>query len=210
MVEEYVGGQEYSVEYISWQGRHQFLAITEKFTTGAPHYIETGHLEPARLDAATQKKVQQIVEHALDSLGVEYGASHSELKIDNDGKIAIIEIGSRMGGDCIGSHLVQLSTGYDFVDAVIDVALGIEPPLGASEDAVPQNAAIRFVFSDDDIAVLDKLKGEDACGTVKVEFVSEIEDTTAAIVDSGTRHGFYIFTAADVADIEPHLPANKL
>ena len=29
-----------------------------------------------------------------------------------------------MGGDCIGSDLVQLSTGVDFVKAVIDVALG--------------------------------------------------------------------------------------
>ena len=35
----------------------------------------------------------------------------------------VIEVGARMGGDFIGSHLVQLSTGYDFVKGVIDVAL---------------------------------------------------------------------------------------
>jgi len=29
-----------------------------------------------------------------------------------------------MGGDFIGSHLVKLSTGYDFLKGVIDVALG--------------------------------------------------------------------------------------
>lgn len=28
-------GDEYSVEYISWQGEHRCLAVTEKFTTGA-------------------------------------------------------------------------------------------------------------------------------------------------------------------------------
>ena len=36
-----------------------------------------------------------------------------------------MEIGGRMGGDFIGSDLVRLSTGYDFVKGVIDVALGI-------------------------------------------------------------------------------------
>jgi Cys-tRNA synthase (O-phospho-L-seryl-tRNA:Cys-tRNA synthase) len=35
-----------------------------------------------------------------------------------------MEIGARMGGDFIGSDLVQLSTGYDFVKGVIEVALG--------------------------------------------------------------------------------------
>mgnify|MGYP006923465691 CR=1 FL=1 len=32
-----------------------------------------------------------------------------------------------MGGDCIGSDLVQISTGYDFLKMVIDVALGNKP-----------------------------------------------------------------------------------
>lgn len=60
----------------------------------------------------------------MDSLKIVNGASHSEIKIDQDGNIKLIEIGGRMGGDCIGSDLVQLSTGVDFVKAVIDVALG--------------------------------------------------------------------------------------
>ena len=34
-----------------------------------------------------------------------------------------MEIGGRMGGDFIGSDLVRLSTGYDFVKGVIEVAL---------------------------------------------------------------------------------------
>ena len=53
---------------------------------------------------------------------MENGAGHSELRIDRDGNVRIIEIGSRMGGDCIGSDLVPLSSGQDFVGMVIDVA----------------------------------------------------------------------------------------
>ncbi len=70
---------------------------------------------------------QQLL-HALDSLQIKNGASHTELKITPVDDIMLIEIGGRMGGDFIGSHLVEMSTGIDFVKAVIQVALG-QPPV---------------------------------------------------------------------------------
>ncbi|MEE0705381.1 MAG: ATP-grasp domain-containing protein, partial [Adlercreutzia sp.] len=90
LVEEFAEGDEYSVEYISWQGEHRFLAVTEKFTTGAPMFIEKGHVEPARIAPEREAAIRAVVEHALDSLGVEYGASHSEVKVAADGSIKII------------------------------------------------------------------------------------------------------------------------
>ena len=65
-----------------------------------------------------------FVPQALDALHIRYGASHSEIKITPDGELFFIEIGARMGGDFIGSDLVRLSTGYDFLQGVIEVALG--------------------------------------------------------------------------------------
>ena len=44
--------------------------------------------------------------------------------VSQTGEVFVTEIGSRMGGDFIGSDLVRLSTGYDFVRGVIEVALG--------------------------------------------------------------------------------------
>ena len=118
LVEEYVTGTEYSVEYISYQGEHHFLAMTLKRTTGAPYFIETGHLEPAPVDEKILNNVKKVITHALNTLEIRNGASHSEIKISSDGTIKIIEIGARMGGDCIGSDLVYYSTGYDFVKIV--------------------------------------------------------------------------------------------
>ena len=37
MIEEFVEGTEYSVEYISYKGKHRFLAMTLKYTTGDPN-----------------------------------------------------------------------------------------------------------------------------------------------------------------------------
>ena len=73
VVEEFVAGEEFSVEFVSWEGEHSFLALTKKFTTGAPHFIETGHLEPASIDEALLVRVVQVVKRALDHLGVRCG-----------------------------------------------------------------------------------------------------------------------------------------
>lgn len=128
IVEEYIEGAEYSVETISYKGEHTCLAVTKKFTTGSPHYIETGHLQPAPVSEEMYGKIQDTVFRALDALEIRNGAGHSELRIDKAGNIRIIEIGSRMGGDCIGSDLVPLSTGQDFVAMAVDTAAG-KPPV---------------------------------------------------------------------------------
>lgn len=156
LVEEFVGGTEYSVEYLSHKGIHHFLAVTLKYTTGAPCFIETAHSEPVFLENSLLENVKSVVEHALDSLGVKEGASHSEIKIADDGSIKIIEIGARMGGDCIGSHLVKYSTGIDFLKAVIQVACNQEPDLSSSGEK--QAVKVVFIFTEKDKRKFERLK----------------------------------------------------
>lgn len=124
MVEEFIEGREISVEFISYNGTHYPLQITDKVTTEAPHFVELEHHQPSSLSPEMFDKIYSITKKALNALGITNGASHSEYKITNEGRIAVMEIGGRMGGDFIGSDLVQLSTGYDFLKGVIEVALG--------------------------------------------------------------------------------------
>lgn len=124
IVEQFIEGREISVEFISYQGVHYPLQITDKVTTEAPHFVELEHHQPADLTDAQYEEIYAITKRALIALGVTNGASHSEYRITKDGKIYVMEIGARMGGDFIGSDLVQLSTGYDFLRGVIEVALG--------------------------------------------------------------------------------------
>lgn len=125
IIEEFVEGREISVESISFEGRHYILQLTDKVTTGAPFFVELEHHQPSSLSDSVASQVKSIVINALDALHIKYGASHAELKITPNGDIRVIEIGARMGGDFIGSDLVQLSTGYDFLRGVIEVALGV-------------------------------------------------------------------------------------
>lgn len=201
LVEEFAEGQEYSVECISWNGEHTFLALTKKFTTGAPRFIETGHIEPAPVSGEILERVKNVTFHALDSLQIRYGASHTELKIAEDGTIRIIEIGGRMGGDFIGSSLVELSTGVDFVKAVIETALGQRPALRQERSGAA--AAVRFVFSEEDAEILALLKQQHP-----EYLVAEDIETVGGreVTDSGSRFGYYLMTAGTAEALAPYLP----
>lgn len=203
LIEEFAEGQEYSVEFITWQGKHHFLQLTQKFTTGAPHFIETAHLEPASVSLETLENIKLVVSHALTSLQIEYGASHSEIKITSDGTIRLIEIGGRMGGDFIGSTLVHLSTGVDFVRAVIEVALGIQPNL--VPDCIPRDAGVRFVFSQEDVDILQKIKKNNKVSLI-YEDLNPINGKD--VTDSSTRFGCYVFASEDMSEIKKYMPEN--
>ena len=195
LIEEFAEGQEYSVEYISYHGKHHFLALTMKYTTGAPHFIETGHLEPAPIDEVTLSKIKSVVEHALDSLELTEGASHSELKIDDNGNIKIIEIGGRMGGDCIGSDLVRYSTGYDYVKMVIDVACGKEPDF--TMVCEPITVESKFIFNEEDIQQFnhDKMNGK------VLRVVDFHPERIGHVTDSSNRAGCYIKSPAVICQV---------
>ena len=60
LIEEYILGDEYSVESISEKGIHKVLQITKKYTTGAPNFIEKGHIEPTEIDNDLYKKIEQL------------------------------------------------------------------------------------------------------------------------------------------------------
>lgn len=198
LIEEFAEGREYSIEYISYEGQHTFLACTEKFTTGAPMFVETGHLQPPKhMDAETLGRIKALVPKVLDSLGVKHGASHTELKIDVKGNIKLIECGARMGGDCIGSDLVKLSTGIDFVGAVIDVACGRAPALRKS--AEPKISAIRFIFNQQELECFEKIKALRPESIYRASEIMPIDGRQ--ISDSSTRYGFYILQSESMEDM---------
>lgn len=124
IIEQYIDGREFSVEYISHNGKHYHLQITDKTTSGEPYFVELAHHQPAQIPINIVDRIKCMVEKALTVLSIENSASHTEIKLNSKGELYIIEIGARMGGDCITSDLVRLSTGYDMVKGCIELATG--------------------------------------------------------------------------------------
>lgn len=125
IVEQYISGKEISVETLSYEGCHQIIQITDKESSGAPHFVELGHHQPASLSQTVYNKIHLIIPQLLNVVGIDNGASHIEMKVDKFDRVYLIEINPRGGGDNISNVLVQLSSGVDYIRCMIDVALGV-------------------------------------------------------------------------------------
>lgn len=132
LLEQYVSGPEFSVEIIVWKGHIHILTVTDKLTTGAPHFVELGHNQPSCYLAEIVKVVEKVAYDGVKALGLNNCAAHAEIKVQ-DGSPYIMEIGARLGGDFISTELTPLSTGIDMIAAAINVALNIKPQLTPTE-----------------------------------------------------------------------------
>lgn len=196
IVEEYIEGEEYSCECISVNGKHKKIAFTKKFTTGSPHFVETGHIQPALLD--NEEEIEKVIYNALDSIKIKNGASHSEFKIMPNNEIRIIEIGARMAGDCIGSHLVNISTGIDYIKLVIDIALGNEVEI--PKEFKHSLCGIKFICCEDDYNKLLKLEKQHK--DVVCFKSNNMHKNANEINSSSARGGWYIIKTEDQKIIE--------
>lgn len=124
IIESYIsGGKEYSVESISFHGSHKVIQVTEKITSGPPHCVELGHMQPAELSEKVREKIENAISEMLTAVGVDNTTSHTEIKIVGD-DIYLIELNARSGGDHIAFPLTELSTGYSYIQGAIHVAIG--------------------------------------------------------------------------------------
>jgi biotin carboxylase len=201
IVEEYIETKkEVSVEMISWKGEHHFLAITDKLTTGEPYFVEVQQHEPADLPAELEYRIKQIVKEALSALGIQYGASHSEIIIDVEGNPVIVEVGARMGGDNIGASLVELSTGYDFLMGVIEVSMGIEPEI---KKTFSQYAGIYYLTPNsgivNDVVVNTNRHPEITKWEV---FIRPGDRIDFPVKESAARSGYFMYQSQSLFHIE--------
>lgn len=190
ILEEYIDGPEYSGESIAFDGEYHLLAITEKSTTGAPHFVETGHRQPANLSEEMVEKVRETLFKAFKALDIKYGAIHPEFRITPEGRILFMEVATRMGGDCIGTDLVPLSSGYDYLGMVIDAGCG--KPLNFDKIRKPATAVIKYIISQKDLDDFNRIK---ASNPEKIWRQSEFHPLTEKpILKSADRAGYYIIS----------------
>ena len=190
IIEEYMQGQEVSVEIIVLDGEPNVLAVTDKLTTGAPHFVEMGHSQPSRLPAEDVEKIKDLAMRAVKAVGIKCGPAHVEIMNTESGP-KMVELGARMGGDCITTHLVPLSTGIDMVAATIKLCCGETPDISRKFN---KGSAIRyFDVPCGTIASIDGLKeAEKLNGVREITFVKNVGDEVCSIGSSTDRVGFVI------------------
>jgi Biotin carboxylase len=190
IIEEYLSGREVSVEVIVYEGVAYVLQVTDKLTTGAPYFVEMGHSQPSALDKSGIEAIEKLAAQAVIAVGIDNSPAHVEIMLTENGP-KMIELGSRMGGDCITTHLVPLSTGIDMIKATIQIALGETPDL---TEKLHCGSAIRYINAPR--GYISSISGiEDAesiDGVREVVILKQANDYIDNIHSSTDRIGFVI------------------
>lgn len=193
IIEEFLQGQEISVEVIVLDNEIHILQVTDKLTTGAPHFVEMGHSQPSSLAEEDLIKIRDLAKKAVKAVGINCGPAHVEIMLTQNGP-KLIELGARMGGDCITTHLVPLSTGIDMVKATIRIALG------ENADLAPlfhKGSAIRYFSSKQGIfkELIGVENAKKIPGVKEITFTRKIGECIGEIDSSVDRAGYVIAQA---------------
>lgn len=196
VVEEYMEGPEVSVETLTVNGECHVIQITDKLTTGAPHYVEMGHSQPTMLSNEIAEQISKVAKAANKAIGIKNGPSHTEIIVTKEGP-KIVELGARLGGDNITTHLVPLSTGVNMVECCIKIALGEIPDIKKKWN---KGSAIRYF--EQHAGVIDSIEGidkaEEIDGVQQISIVHGVGEKVTEINSSGERMGFVIAQDVDV------------
>lgn len=198
IIEEYLKGEEVSVEVMVKNGVASVLQITDKLTTGAPHFVEMGHSQPTHHPTSVAQQIRKLAIDACNAIGINNGPAHVEMMVTSRGPV-MIELGARMGGDNICTSLVPLSTGIDMVEETIKVALGEDP------DVTPKcscGSAIRYI--DAPCGTIESISGVEAArdypGVRLVYFTKQPGEQSTKICSSNDRIGYVIAQGKDSED----------
>ncbi|MHC3820891.1 ATP-grasp domain-containing protein [Streptomyces sp. DT9] len=206
LVEQFLSGDEYSVECVSEDGEHLAVGVTRKISEH-DHFVEVGHVVPAPLPDADDQRIRTTVTDMLTALGVRRGVTHTEVIVAADA-VHIVETHLRPAGDEIPELWARVS-GVDLIDVVARQAVGLKvldglrATLAAPHDG-PGAAAIWYACPDA-VGEIVEVAGEEEAraleGVVDVEVLREPGKRLKGVTGSFARgaHVCAVGTSQDEA-----------
>ena len=135
LLEEYLEGEEYSIDTIIYQGKLYPCGLSDReFDYSKEYAVQTGSVTPSRLPEDIQKKMYMLMEQAAKAIGVDNTAFKGDLILcGNEPKV--LEITARLSGGFDSQYRKPYSFGINLIKATIDMAIG--NPLDF-RDIIPQ------------------------------------------------------------------------
>jgi biotin carboxylase len=152
LIEEYVSGEEISVDTAVHRGELFPLCLAHKEIGYPPYCIEVGHYVYGDEPLLRDPQVLGLLRDTHRALGFTDGISHTEIMLTATGP-KIIEVNGRLGGDMI-PYLGLRASGVDVALAAAAVACDRAPQVERDRDLV---AGVRFFYPEQDDTVIHEL-----------------------------------------------------
>lgn len=195
IVEEYLDGPEVSVEILVQDGEPYVLQVTDKITSGEPHFVEMGHSQPSQLPPLDVEEIKKLAYNAVKAVGIKNGCGHAEIKLTSKGP-KMVELAGRLGGDFITTVLLPTSTGINISEYEILRALG--EPKAFDPNSVIGNCgvAVKFIGAKPGKvkSVAIDFLSEEIIGINEVKLVCKSDIQYGEAANNNDRFGYIIAT----------------
>ncbi|MDR1232236.1 MAG: ATP-grasp domain-containing protein [Spirochaetaceae bacterium] len=142
IVEEYMDGDEFSVDAIIYDGRLRECGFADRHIFFPPYFVEMGHTLPTYAGITEKNALMWCLEAGVKALGLTQGAVKGDLKLTRKGPM-IGEIAARLSGGFMSGWTYPYSSGFEVTRAAIEIAMGQKPDIpwerndwGSAERAV--------------------------------------------------------------------------
>ena len=199
VAEPFVVGKEYGVESFVDNGIIHVLGVMQKDMTEPPYYAELGHAIPSGLPVEVENRIKECVRKALIAMGVNHGSVNMDILVSEDYSVHIVDVGARMGGNLIGSHIIPLGTGIDYMGNMIKAAVGDKTCWDPISDSEPVATKL-LALSPGIVKELPDFKDIERKYGVRIEHHLHIGDEITPYRTNLDGCGYVVATGKDVEE----------
>jgi len=126
IVEEFISGEEYSVDALVYEGEVTIYGLAIRHIFFPPCFIEMGHTMPAPLSIEKRKEIVDEFKKGIKALGIDNGAAKGDILYSEKGPV-IGEIAARLSGGYMSGWTFPQASMVESTKGAMEIALGIKP-----------------------------------------------------------------------------------
>jgi len=198
IVQEFLNGIEMTIEALSFHGRTQILAMSDKVKPPIRYRVATSLNYPAFFPDKMLRQVSDLVVRAVEALSIPTGASHAEVIVTADGPM-LVELGARPGGGHIFSDIVRETSGVNMVHELSKILAGENP---SWQPKSQRGCVYRFFAPPPGIvrSITGLEKARRLPGVVDIGVTRRPGDRVGELINSMERSGYAVVAGRDRAE----------
>ncbi len=185
IAESFFEGIECTIEGFSFKGEHTILAISQKKKPETKYRVATELFYPPTFSDDIIMKIKNAVNAAVKALRIENAMTHTEVIVNDEGELILVEVAARGGGFNISNKIVEYITGFDPIYALIKLSIGENITI----DIKTQNSAILKFYAPNP-GILEKVEGIEKLKEIKnteVDFFINEGEIIPPLMTDGSR-----------------------
>ena len=195
LLEEFIAGEEYSVESFVLDGVTSNLAVTRKSHYASNECIDERNLYLDDVPKNVEEMLYRATSHIVDRLGPSFCSMHTEYMV-KQGQVYLIETAARGGGGSISGKIVPFLTDFDPSRALVQASLSedVDVTFGSYRDAY---AVMRFFCFEPGVVKAIEYDQEATVSMLHFELDLTPGSPIRPIMDARDRPGYFVIGGQD-------------